>query len=308
MWIIWIHTTHPDFVGGPYRVPIFFFASGIFFKKRAFKEFLFKRINSLIIPFLFFYLLSYPYRIIVHFWDFRTLSNFNWFCLFDLFKSVPQHDYLSVNVPLWFLLCIFVIQFVYYFLMNLPKYILGILIILSILFKDEILSIGTPFMINNAFYWGAFFALGNIIGKSYVQLIQSMKRRMITLFCCIGVFVCCHLLQDYTTVPYFFENIIIHIKIIAFILLVIAIFSFLNGKKYMEFLRFYGKNSLIVLGAHILILIPLDRISFRVFHTETPLLGFLSALTTTIILYFVTNWLNKNLPYFIGKKEILKTR
>lgn len=304
LWIIWIHTTHPDFVGGPYRIPIFFFASGIFFKKRKFKEFLTKRLNTLIIPFFFFYLISYPFRIIVHFWDFRTLSNFNWLSILDLFKSVPQWDYLSVNVPLWFLLCIFVIQVIYYFLMNLPRYILIILIVLSILLKDEILSISTPFMINNALYWGAFFALGNIIGKPFIKLIKTIKPRIIIFTVCMGIFVGSHLI---TPQSLFGANIISHIKIITFILSIIIIFSFLNGMKCMEFLRFYGKNSLIVLGAHLLILIPIDRISFKLFQTHTSLLGFISALITTIILYFVINWLNKNLPYLVGKKYIIKT-
>lgn len=304
LWIIWIHTTHPDFVGGPYRIPIFFFASGIFFKKRKFKEFFIKRLNTLIIPFLFFYLISYPFRIIVHFWDFRTLSNFNWLSILDLFKSVPQWDYLSVNVPLWFLLCIFVIQVIYYFLMNLPRYILIILIVLSILLKDEILSISTPFMINNALYWGAFFALGNIIGKPFIKLIKSLRPRITIFIICMGIFIGCHF---FSTHSLFLENIITHIEIITFILSIIIIFSFFDGLKCMEFLRFYGKNSLIVLGSHLLILIPLDRISFKLFHIHTSLLGFTSALITTIILYFVINWMNKNLPYVVGKKPIFKT-
>lgn len=110
LWIIWIHTYHPSFVGGPFRIPLFFFLSGIFFKDCNFKQFVIKRVNSLIIPFLFFYLLSTGIKLIL---SFSSFYSFNISSFWELFLCSPRHDYLSINIPLWFLLCIFWIHLLY---------------------------------------------------------------------------------------------------------------------------------------------------------------------------------------------------
>ena len=33
MWVVWYHSVHPDWVGYPFRLPVLFFVSGIFFKE-----------------------------------------------------------------------------------------------------------------------------------------------------------------------------------------------------------------------------------------------------------------------------------
>lgn len=68
----------------------FFFMSGIFFKTEPFNAFMKKKAKTLLIPFIVFYLLSYPFRIIVHYWDFRTISTFEWKCIFDLFIPISS--------------------------------------------------------------------------------------------------------------------------------------------------------------------------------------------------------------------------
>jgi fucose 4-O-acetylase-like acetyltransferase len=55
LWVVLFHTRlnrYEDlWICVGYRMPLFFFLSGIFFRRRQLKEFLKKRINTILIPF-----------------------------------------------------------------------------------------------------------------------------------------------------------------------------------------------------------------------------------------------------------------
>lgn len=300
IWIIWYHTDHPNI--GPYENAIFFFLSGIFFKRREIKEFVVRKVNTLIIPFVFFYLLYYPFRIIVHLWDNRTLEGFRWSCIFDVFSVVPQSDYLFVNVPLWFLLCLFSIQLIYYFVDMLPRWVIILLIAGSLIFKDTLLGFASPLMFNNALYWGGFYALGAITGRKYMNVLGSWSGRLSA----IGVATVIFILAWFALEQHwsdFADNIFEHIKVLMFIYVIIAIFSIFNNKKYLDWLRFYGNNTLLVLGMHIMVLIPLIRICYLLTRMHSPWLGLVQSIITAVILVFIIRWMNKHIPRLVAKKD-----
>lgn len=130
--VIWVHTDHPSWLGPLLVNSIFFFLSGIFFKRMPFKSFFLAKVRGIIVPFLFFYTISYVYRIIEYFWDFRELASFDWICFFDVFRFVSHLDYLFVNVPLWFLICLFSTQIIYYFISYLDKRLIAVFALLCI--------------------------------------------------------------------------------------------------------------------------------------------------------------------------------
>ena len=174
LWIIWWHTCHPSFVDPYYHVPIFFFVSGIFFKQYPIKELLRRKTKTILIPFLFFYLTSYLYRIALNIWDNRTIEGFPWINILDIFKCMPNGDYLWVNAPIWFLPCLFNVCIFYFFLAKLPSWIRYIYILLVVLFTNTITQISTPFFINDALRWTAYYALGDIIGKEILTIIKIL--------------------------------------------------------------------------------------------------------------------------------------
>lgn len=301
LWIIWIHTYHPDF--GNYRNPVFFFASGIFFKLSDAKTFFAKRIWLILVPFFFFYFSSVPFRYLIDLWDSRNFSYFDWNRLNEFLHIKPKWDYLTLNVPLWFLLTLFWIQLYSFVIFRLPRTIIFITAIFSLCFMEELnTQFATPFMINNAFAWYGFFAIGYLIGKPIINYLNTTKRKVFvfiatTLFV-IGC-VCFEGLEIYD-----WQNMLGKTKLIVFIVAFLTFFSFFNGWKKLDILRFFGKNSLIVLGAHLWILIPIQRIFFKLYPIQSPWLGFIAAVICAIILIPVINWLNKFLPYLVGKKKI----
>lgn len=301
LWIIWIHSDHPDF--GNYRNPIFFFASGIFFKLSDAKTFFSKRVLMIIIPFIFFYLASVPFRYIVDLWDFRSFQAFNWSRLMDIFMVVGRWDYLSLNVPLWFLVTLFMIQCYSYIVFRLPKWTILILAILSLIFFEELNDIPSPFMMNNALSWFCYFAFGYLIGKPIIGYLNSLPRKVFVFVISLLIVIGCVLFEQLEVTDW--HNLVGKTKLVVFIVCFMTFFSFFNGWSKLEVLRFFGKNSLIVLGAHVWILIPIERVMFRLTQIHHPWLGFIMAIMTAIILIPVINWMNRYIPFLIGKKREL---
>lgn len=303
LWIIWIHAGSYDF--GNYRNPIFFFASGIFFKLTDAKTFFSKRVWTIIIPFLFFYISSIPFRYIVDLWDTRSFEAFNWNRILDIFKIIDRSDYLTLNVPLWFLMTLFMIQSFSFIVFRLKKWIIFVLALLSLLFFDELESIPSLFMINNALAWFGYFAIGYISGKPLIKYLNSLPRKVFVFLLSLFILIGCIVFEQLEIADW--HNLIGKTKLIVFIVCFMTFFSFLNGMKSLQFLRFYGKNSLIVLGAHLWILVPIQRLMFRLLRIHHPLIGLGMAIATAVLLVPVIIWMNKHIPFLVGKRKDVKT-
>lgn len=298
--VAWIHTSPPAWLTPDIVNSIFFFLSGIFFKPKPLQNVLKKWIRTLIIPFLFFYLLSYPFRVLMHFWDTRTLETFNWLCLFDIFKIEERSDYLFVNVPLWFILCLLMIQAIYSLLQQLDQRILFILALLCILFKDILLNFPSPFMINNALYWINFYIMGHLFGKKILRLLQDSKKRLYftgTVLTLYALFI----LPFFKINSYIPANLLHHAYLYTIILSLISLSSFFNRDSSLKTIRFFGINSLIVLGIHILFEIPLKRIEYSLLHEHTLIISIIITAITLFLCYHFAIWANKHIPHLVGK-------
>lgn len=116
--VVFFHlsTTFPNvhgFLGilGKYRLCLFFFLSGCFFRTRDdFRTFFVKKARRLLIPYVFFYVtLSCFLPRILYDW-----IGFNW-------RPLQYHEFLTAfvgnsypNIPIWFLLCLFCINLTMY--------------------------------------------------------------------------------------------------------------------------------------------------------------------------------------------------
>ncbi len=301
--VVWIHSVAcAGWISAPLLNSTFFFLSGMFFKKEPFPSFVAKKARTLLIPFLIFYVLSYPFRIIMHYWDFRTLDGFDWACILDLFDITGRSDYLFVNVPLWFLLCLFVVQVYYFFLSRLPGWAWAALIVLTMVFEDFIQSVPTPFMLNNACYWIGFFAAGHLWGRHLTEAARHMKRRLALLAVSIALLAGLTACEANCTPDV--AGFIRQIKLYAVFGLIFAGGSFLDGWRFLQPIRFLGVNSLAMLCMHIPPLIVIDRIASKLSHHQpTPLIGFGCAVLTCMICYAAIRFCNRYCPVAVGKRR-----
>lgn len=302
--VVWVHSHIPPFWLTSFLVNfVFFFISGLFFNRqqKSLRKLIIKNYERIIIPFLFFYIASYPFRLIVHFWDNRTLSTFDWLCILDVFSWNPNPDYLFVNVPLWFLLCLFFINIFYFTIRKLPDAVIILISIVAIFSKSFFYSIPAPFMINVAFYWLGIFALGNVFGTKMVAFLQMQSNKCVSIILCIliailisSVYLGC---ED---VSYINPEMSIYINAFVVIFVLFSASSLVDDK-YTKVLRFYGTNSLIVLGFHIWALIPIGRILYAIFRKSNIATGMTATFFTVLIAIVFIKFCNNRIPRLVGK-------
>ena len=300
--VVWVHTCHYDWLTPILVNSIFFFLSGFFFKRKPMQEFLSSKAHSMLIPFLFFYLISYPFSMIVHYWDNRTMSTFDWGCIWDVFDISSRTDYLFVNVPLWFLICLFAIQVIYYFVSYLDKWLIAVLAILCLMLKDFFYSFSAPFMINAAFYYMGFFALGNVLGKPWVEKLKDVRFQRVSLLLSV-LFMAVIIGVNTGSWGDWAAQQMTHVKLFMIFFTLMSVASCFNGNKYLGWLRFLGENSLTILGLHVLPLIVIKRISMKLFEDCTPLMGFIQSLICMVIMYAIILFCNKYIPRLVGKRR-----
>lgn len=304
LWIIWYHQPHPAIVDHYYHVPLFFFISGIVFKHKDLKTFLSGLWHRLIIPFLFFYTLSYCFQITRFLFENSTFTGFEWNQILDVFKIEKYIDHLRVNRPLWFLLSLVVVQIIYYAVCKLPKCFILLFCLTIIILKDPILNTKSPLMLNQSIYWLGYFAMGDILGKWLVFNHKSKKWRIIAILICFALYVFSDFCNPHISSTVL-SNVIYELKVFAFIVLTLLSFSFIKGHNVIvNTLRFFGKNSLSVLGLHLLILIVFGGIAFRIFGlTGDNLIGFAIFVLTAATLNPIILLLNRYMPFLIGGRN-----
>lgn len=304
LWIVWWHAGVPAFAQPYYHVPVFFFLSGMFFnKKDSFIISSQKTIRRIGIPFLFFYIVSYPYRMIVYLWDHRTLTGFRWNCILDIFKIEWRADYLYVNVPLWFLVCLFVLQLSYYFINKLPQWSIWIIAIGGAVCFVFTQYIPTPLMINVAMHYITYFAIGALVGNKLLEYIKINKNRILVIIISVIIYLTAQILYNPFESNTFIYNILLHTQTFSFIFFIITVFSFLNNAKHLAFLRFYGNNSIVVLGLHVPVLIIFQRIGHKLCDDFGLWEAFICTVCTIVTLYPIIILLNRFIPSLIGKTK-----
>ena len=168
-----------------FHMPLFFFLSGLVFnyEKYTLKTFLKSRINGLIIPYVFFYLITYLYWLVIE-RNVRPLGMSWWQPLIGLLKGTGH--YTAHNGILWFLPCLFMVETFFYLICIICKNRLiqiSLILILTIVgFNIEIML---PWSINVALTSLQFFAIG--YGLKRIIVADSFSRKAPLVFYLSGL-------------------------------------------------------------------------------------------------------------------------
>ena len=286
IWIVWWHLKHPEFINPYYHVPLFFFISGIFFKEYPFRCFLKKKISSLLIPLVFFYLVAYVWRILVYYFVNRCWNAFDYSHIWDFFAIDKGQNYLFVNVPLWFIMSLFVIEFLYYFLIKfLPKPAIFLIAIGCVVMKEQVINFASPFMINNSLYWWTFFAFGHLFGGRLIDILKSYKSTIVIVVASALIYILCKPLQTY-----------------CFIIIAFAFFAWVGQLSVLRPIKYCGVNSLIIFGLHSPMNITVGHIIESFYHFKAPLwTGALEAFVTVVIISLLAGNINRCLSFIRQK-------
>ncbi len=313
IWVVWYHTAnHPEFVNYSFRIPLFFFVSGIFFRPYPIMKFIKKKINTLVIPFILFYFIYYLFYIILWFAKYNNLSDFDFSCFFQIFDSHKGYENFTINPPLWFICALINLQILLY--LSVKIFRKKIYIALFALFMTSLgvlysFKIPTPFMfgrsLNYFIYYTAGYLIGARISTFAVNYSISTKSKLLV-YISLLVIITCITTKNYGDITDLYTiKIINYIETFAIIISLMFLFNKIYQYKILAPFKFYGVNSYIVLGMHE-IFHTTNYILFRnIFGEVTTTLGIIQTIITLIMLWPTIILFNKYIPQLVGKKPVL---
>lgn len=294
-----------------FMLPPFFFLAGVFFRDHiAFKVFLVKKINTLLIPFAFFYLttsvlipniLHYAFGI-----HFETVVGWP-----SLWAFVWPGEY--PNIPIWFLWCLFVMEILLFMIAAFTrrfvrKYADCLMILICFTLAIVGWFLESYFSTDIACLFNAlknlpFLCLGYIANNFTMHLQKTVKgiRALCILVVALGVASLPLLLQSHHPVTAHF--LFYYLYGIAGSFFIIMLSAFFN---YLPLFNYLGRYSIIVLLTHGVFV----RIGYPLFISLTPCLGEYGSVFlfwSVIVLSYlcVIPLLRRVMPHVTAQKPVL---
>lgn len=286
-------------------MPLFFMVSGIFFSiGNSFYSFIVKRINSILVPFLFFYIISYLI--------FYTCNAFFPGLIKTSAKGIGdvffQRQYF--NGPLWFLLSLFEAYLLMYGISKMRIReggrclivciftIMGYILISSRIFIP--LCIDSTLSLLPFFYLGVLIRKYSILEKIRSYGIKQMVIASVLMLFAITLLLICDFPSYNARDNYSSGNFGV-----SFLFICISLgwlFCILAKTNKIFFLTYFGEYSLIPLCLHHLIYRPIQLIENNI--TINGGVGYLTALLTIIFCTIAIPVCHRIMPYFVGKKKL----
>ena len=289
-----------------FRVPMYYFISGIFFKQYGgFFDFARKKINNILIPFVFFYAFAFIVQMICGFLPecCHFYGEFHWgYAIQPLVQR-----FWNCNVPLWFLLSLFQVNVFYYLLQLLFKRrLIQVVIVLALaglgyalcfyhikpIYYTETSLVGMP-----------FFVLGSILHG--VGIVKPHR------YDCWGLLVFPLVLL---TLYLFAEEIDIYSQILPPYLklyalssiAIVSLFWFCKDIGQIPGVNYLGRYSLVLLGTHY-VYIPIVRATLGwLGGWHGLLLSFATLLIVLALMFPTVAVFIRIFPRFTAQSEFFK--
>ena len=311
MGVVWFHTAHPAFLDFSWRIPLFFFISGIFFRPYEPKVFFKKKINQLLVPTVFFYVLYCLFYVAMWFGKFRSFTEFNPHMLIDVVDLYSGSESFTMNPPLWFIFALLDIQLVMYCLLKLTSnrlIILFVAVAASVIGVKWFYQVPSPFMISRSTPYFIYFALGFVMGMPVLNVIDQGKGReyrlllVLSMLFFMGSIIGIYALGLNDSGSF---GILYYMAVISFIILLIYVMQKVYKYRICAPFDFYGKNTFVLLGIHEMVLTIMLLCVNHFFDGNSLWLGIVQVVITLCIAYPITLLCNKYIPHLVGKRDLL---
>lgn len=285
-----------------FRMPLYFFLSGCFFKPYdGFFDFLKRKTNKLLIPFFFAYLFfSYLIPSLVY-----HVLGWNWGLL--SLERLPiawlHTDY--PNIAIWFLLCLFemnIIFYVSYWISQKTKSPLAALVVCTIImayigYELNMHSIKLPCKLNKAFTAQPYFLVG------YITLRHSniLKPNKTDRFLPIIIVACFGLLAMFKA---FSEELGVFSPYLCGIFGTYGIILLAKLLKWLPSFSYFGRYSIMILISHIMVYLLYVTIC-RHFGLPNGITFCITIVATWCSYYLIIPFLRRFMPYVTAQKDII---
>lgn len=247
-----------------FHMPLFFFLSGLIFHKRKNERYIVilkKDLKRILIPYFIFAFMSF-FLWLSNFPIERITQDLISKQLIGIFYGSGNNQYLSINIVLWFLPCLFIVKQSFWFIAKLPnKFILIALIILSIAgYLNSIFypSIKLPFGFETALTGIVFFGFGYLWNFIPEKIIKTFNKYALITFFILSISTIIFALINFNLYGHQIDLrinklnnfFLFYLASISGIITVISISSRINKNRILEYL---GKNSLILFVWHLVV-------------------------------------------------------
>lgn len=283
-----------------FHVPLFFFISGYLFstKNYSFYQFLGRKFNSLIVPYASFAFISFL------FWFFvvRKLSISGQALAIDpikpligVFYGIGSGDWrVPMNIALWFLPCLFIVEIVFYFVKNwyfLPGFaVLGYL--------ATLLPFRLPWSSDVALSAIVFYGIGHFYKETWVS------RRILPVLLVSSIVFC------FLNSPVDMNNLVYGNPCFFYISAFSGVLFYLNISKVVKtnrVMHYIGSNTVILIGLVGITWFCLNGVSYMILKRKIEQSGFgfafiasfLQIALTVPAIYCINTWL----PFIVGRQS-----
>ncbi len=287
---------------GALRMPLYFILSGLFFKDYgSLFNLIIKKTNRLIIPLMFF--ASIELLIISFQTPLSILDNI----------ALPFIKPGIMNFPTWFLLCLFWVNIFYYFIHTKCHKIYTKIIFVTLLgFIGATLSyyeVYLPLFMSSAFSATPFFFVGVMLRKTPILYKTNHDKSLLLLglTLLIATITYCYLIHTprISFLSNSYSGNYLEIFIVA-VCSVVGLMLLCKAIKWLPFISYIGRYSIIVLGMHILVrnyaYLPLYKITHHTFN-EIEILCL-----TLLLCWFAIPIIKTTLPKLSAQQDLIKLK
>ena len=292
-----------------FRVPIYFFLSGLFFKEySSIKVYTLKRVNKLIIPYLFFFLTAYAAGIVCHFLHFYEKGlleePFRWGAVGDIFFKLGRGEDIGYNSPIWFLLSLFEVNILFFLLHRWIRnwkwrlavcFLMGCAMVTAWTVTER-----WPYYLDRSLASLPFFAVGYAT-KGWILQEKELFRRRTGWLLCLGCFA---FVYGCALFPKEVRDIFL-VHYAAGFAGIALLLIFCRLMERLPLISYLGRYSLIVLGFHTFFIAPL-RFVFS-FAGEIGQYVLTYVAIALLMRFVVIPFSIRFFPYFTAQKELIRS-
>lgn len=300
-----------------FRLPLYFFLSGLFFKSYSgFSDFFVRKVNKLLVPFLFWYLLLsvlVPYLLFQLFGISFSEKNMNITFVDCLLNFYVNENF--PNAPLWFLLCLFEVNILFFATMlivqsffNDSTWAICIMALLVGLFGISLYFMGVnlPMYLDSSLSALPFFVFGFYIKRRTTFLEKHSWDKYAILFA-IVLFALVYILARHYSLKFNIYPSLLNAVLMypCGFMGTIAIILIAKTLKHLPLVTYWGRYSIMILVSHVMVL--------KVFAPVVARLGLdnvwekcaINLILTLLSYLLIIPFMKKFMPHVTAQKDVI---
>ena len=320
-------TTDNDFWDNPiwsfiytFHMPLFFFLSGTLFsfeKHPTFKEFALKRFKRIIVPYLWINLITYIFWLFVG-RNFGMDSSHETVWYDSLLSTLLGIGKIEHNPPMWFFLCLYTLEIIYYIIFkplknNARKTIIVLFVIACLGYINYRFNpFPLPFYLGPALVGMVFYGIGNVAAHHIKEFYTIKPVHIVILLFSFLILLFVSQKNGYVIMSdnNYQNYLLFFVSSLAGIGTFVIIGNWLSIKPFSKkFITYVSQNTLLINSFHLLVFSILKGIMVFVLHIPLESLyghnatAILFAAVSLVLCLPVAYIINRYFPFIVGKKK-----